>query len=131
MDDRHSTVEGTGSDTEPKVARGRVRHRLLAIAAVTAVMGFGLPGGVAQPDPAQAHTSCYDFWRQSGHTANVRWYHCHNWTTVDGDDVQTRVHICGYSGTLHGVTVRHHHRDNWFDFWSSTAHAHDYHGEGC
>ncbi len=128
MDDKVN-VEAGEAKLEP--ARKPARRRLLVLAAVSAAMVFSLPGGIVQPDQAQAHTSCYDAWRNSGHTANVRWYHCHGWTTVDGDDVQTRVHICGYSGTLHGITVRHHHVSWGRDFWSSTNHAHQYRGEGC
>jgi hypothetical protein len=105
---------------------------LVATVAVYAVIA----GGASRPETASAHQSCYDLWQHSGHTANVRWYHCHSWTTYSdnagGSFTQARVHICGYSGYLHGVTVAHHHRDLiWDTYTDAVNHAHDYGGEGC
>ncbi len=114
--------------------KGTTKRRRLALLGVAGAMLLSLvmPGGFAQPERAQAHSSCYDAWQNSGHTARAHSYHCHGWATVDGDDVQTRVHICGLSGTLHGVTVRHHHVGYFGrDFWSSTDEHHDPGGEGC
>jgi hypothetical protein len=105
---------------------------LLTVATVTAYSS--MKGGAVRPESALAHQDCHDFWQHSGHTANARWYHCHNWQNLpyqDGSQTLTRVHICGYSGTLHGVTVGHIHRP-WFpDRWESGDHAHDVGGEGC
>jgi hypothetical protein len=112
----------------------RIRLAAILTVAMVAVFSF-ITGGPVRPDTAAAHTSCYDFWRHSGHTDNVRWYHCHNWETYSdnagGSITQARVHICGYSGTLHGITVGHHHKDAWFDSYATGGHAHDVGGEGC
>ena len=66
---------------------------------------------------------CDSAWRHSGHTANVNWYHCH--PTVDSPEV-VRVHICGYSGTLHGIYVGIYTHE-----WQTAGHKHDDGGEGC
>ncbi len=124
------SFDAESSNAVPEPARKPRRLTLLALAAVIA-FGFVVPGGVVQPDQAQAHTSCFDFWKNSGHTARAQWHHCHDFRIVDGDDVQARVHICGYSGTLHGITVRHHHRNVLWDFWSRTDARDDPGGEGC
>lgn len=101
---------------------------------VASVAAFSLIGGGAVlPDSAAAHRNCDDFWWHSGaaHTTdNVRWWHCHDWRTISGQDI-ARVHICGYSGTLHGVTVGHIHRSVLWDLWGTAEHAHDVGGEGC
>jgi len=67
--------------------------------------------------------TCYEFWAWSGHTDRVRWYHCHGY---HGFYNARRVHICGVSGYLHGVTV--------FLYPGGADvvdHAHDNGGEGC
>jgi hypothetical protein len=98
-----------------------------ALASVGALAVALVPGSVLSSGTASAATSCYAFWRHSGHTDNVRWYHCHDNRTVPGIGDRARVHICGFSGTLHGITVFHDIRDNW----STDNHAHDVGGEGC
>ncbi len=98
----------------------------LAVVAAPAVIG----GGAIAPQVAQAHVSCYDFWRSSGHTTNVRWYHCHSWTNIyNGLATKARVHICGYSRTLHGISVTHNH-EGWGDYRRGSD-AHETYGEGC
>lgn len=111
------------------------RIRLGALlTAMAATFGFAV-GGPVGPGTAAAHTDCNDFWRHSGHTENARWHHCHDWLTygdgLGGTITLARVHVCGGSGTLHGITVSHHHRAGWWDSWSTSAHAHDPGGEGC
>jgi hypothetical protein len=97
---------------------------------VTAVT-VAVPGGVTQPEKAQAHhLSCFDFWQHSGHTdtQHIRWWHCHDMRQVPAIGTRARVHICGTSGTLHGVTVFH----TWNGQWSTDDHAHgDGSNEGC
>jgi hypothetical protein len=108
-----------------------LRAALLVTVATIAAFSFA-GGGVLRPDSAEAHRNCYDFWQHSGHVDNTRWYHCHNWrTTSDGTQDLARVHICGYSGTLHGITVGHIHQWAWPDRWATADHAHDVGGEGC
>ncbi len=112
-------------------------HKIrLAVLLSTIVAAFAfVVGGPVRPDSAAAHTDCDDFWRHSGHTDNARWHHCHDWITygdgMGGSITRARVHICGYSGTLHGITVGHHHISGWWDSWDTSAHAHDVGGEGC
>jgi hypothetical protein len=111
----------------------KVRIAVL-LTAMVAAFSLGV-GGPVRPVPAEAHADCTDFWQHSGHTDNVRWYHCHDWLTygdgLGGSITVARVHICGYSGTLHGITVLHHHRAGRPDDWSTSTHAHDSGGEGC
>ena len=112
------------------------KPRRLVLLGVAAVMAFGfvVPGGVLHPEQAQAHNDCYDFWKNSGHTKYAQWYHCHDFRAVDPDrqaDTVARVHICGYSGKLHGITVRHHHVRWGGDFYSRTNAREDLGGEGC
>lgn len=76
-----------------------------------------------QPRIAAAVPSCRDFWRHSGHTTRVRWYHCHRTSSP----YVKRVHICGRSGTLHGVTVAQFPGNAWL----RRNHRHDPHGERC
>jgi hypothetical protein len=112
----------------------RIYLSLLVMMAVT-VGGYTLiiQGSAVRPDAAQAHVSCEDYWQHSGHVEGAVWYHCHNWQSwYDGDEVtQARVHICGASGVLHGIDVRHVHRYLAPDRWETEDHAHDGHGEGC
>jgi hypothetical protein len=70
-----------------------------------------------------AQPSCYQFWRHSGHTARVRWYHCHATSSA----YTKRVHICGYSGILHGISVASLPGGTWL----RARHRHDPGGEGC
>jgi hypothetical protein len=82
-------------------------------------------GSASQSNVAAAAVpSCEDFWRHSGHTDRVRWYHCHG----TSDPYVKRVHICGVSGTLHGITVGY-----LFGAWvnNEDTHRHDVGGEGC
>lgn len=72
---------------------------------------------------AAAVPSCRSFWRHSGHTTRVRWYHCHR----TSDPFVKRVHICGKSGTLHGVTVAQFPGNVWL----RNNHRHARGGEGC
>lgn len=72
---------------------------------------------------AAAQPSCRQFWQHSDHTTRVRWYHCH----ATSDPYVKRVHICGVSGTLHGVSVA-----QFPDgVWLRANHRHDVGGEGC
>jgi hypothetical protein len=113
--------------------RAWLRVGLTIIAASIAITAFTLavPRGVAQPEKAEAnHLSCYDFWQHSGHTDTrfIQWWHCHDMRTVAAIGTRARVHICGDSGTLHGVTVFH----TWNGAWSTDDHAHgDGNSEGC
>jgi len=79
----------------------------------------------SQSNVAAAVPSCRDFWRHSGHTDRVRWYHCHR----TSDPYVKRVHICGVSGTLHGITVAQFPDGVWLR--NSSTHRHDVGGEGC
>jgi hypothetical protein len=108
------------------------RVRLALAAAAFPVLGMltSMPASTAAPahvggvQPATtAAPTCRDYWLNSGHTANVDWYHCH---TITNRPNSRRVHICGLSGILHGITVT----------ISSTGitrsnHVHDPGGEGC
>lgn len=112
----------------------RVRTTLL-LAVIATVGIFGFAGassagqsnvGPSQSAAAAAAPSCRDFWQHSGHTDRVRWYHCH--PTNPSDPYVKRVHICGVSGTLHGITVA-----NLNGAWvrNEDTHRHDPGGEGC
>jgi hypothetical protein len=91
-------------------------------------------GSFLWPGMAVAHADCDDFWRHSEHTDRAQWHHCHDWQTYPsggGTITQARVHICGFSGTLHGITVGHVHREVIPSKWVTGGHAHDEGGEGC
>jgi hypothetical protein len=103
----------------------RVRLALLLAVAVTTGTAFSLAGtSNASPSTVRAAApTCYQFWQHSGHTARTVWYHCHD----TSDPYVKRVHICGESGTLHGITVA-----QFPDgVWLTNDHRHDPGGEGC
>lgn len=106
--------------------------RPLLLAVVTTVGMFNFVGAssaspsdvsASQSNVAAALPSCRDFWLHSGHTDRVRWYHCHS----TNDPYVKRVHICGVSGTLHGITVA----EFPDGVWLTNDHRHDIGGEGC
>jgi hypothetical protein len=107
----------------------------VGIAAVSVLVALTLPvgGSLTRPGTAEAgHAECFDYWQHSGHTDvnHIRWWHCHGESQSMGWYF-TRVHICGDSGTLHGVTVRHNHNPQG-PLWSSDGHDHgDGDNEGC
>jgi hypothetical protein len=94
----------------------------LTAASLVSFVGAGSTS-VAQSTAARAQPSCAQFWRFSGHTDRVRWYHCHSTSSA----FTKRVHICGYSGVLHGISVVSLPDGNGF----RTRHRHDRGGEGC
>lgn len=106
---------------------------LVAAVATVGVFTFGAVSGAAHSGHAhaakvskkkpRAHVSmlCWQAFNVSGHTSNVRWWHCH------GTSPTLRVHICGYSGTLHGITVYNVFAQTYYTY----NHAHDVGGEGC
>lgn len=102
------------------------RVRLAVIGAVVATVGmfgFADASNVTPSTVGQAAPSCYQFWQHSGHTEHYRWYHCH----PTSDPYVKRVHICGKSGYLHGITVA-----QFPDgVWLTNNHRHDFGGEGC
>lgn len=113
------------------------KNKLTRIQLILIAMVFSIAGvasyytytNVLVPRTAQAYhygASCFDLWRHSGHTDNVRWYHCHNFNS-NGSAWTARVHICGYSGWLHGITVS----TSIYRDVIRYNHAHDYGGEGC
>jgi hypothetical protein len=108
---------------------------LLVAAATVGAYSVVIKDSAVRPAAAQAHQSCADFWANSGHTANVVFYDCHNWTNADcspNDCTTARVHICGTSGTLHGIYVQHVHRPLAGDIYQTIGpHSHDPGGEGC
>jgi hypothetical protein len=124
-----------GMEDEAREAqKGPVWHRsnrsqIRVVLAIVAAMAFALAiPFIATPERAEAgHLNCGDFFRHSGHTDRARWHHCHDMRTVPGIGSRARVHICGVSGTLHGITVFHDIHANW----SRQDHAHDPGGEGC
>ncbi len=81
------------------------------------------PDAQTQELNAQPPPSCYQFWRHSGHTDRVRWYHCHSTSSA----YTKRVHICGNSGYLHGISVA----SLPDGVWLRARHRHDRGGEGC
>ena len=100
------------------------RKILLTLTAASLVSFLGAGStSAAQSTAARAQPSCAQFWRFSGHTDRVRWYHCHSTSSA----YTKRVHICGYSGVLHGISVVSLPGGNWF----RTRHRHDRGGEGC
>ena len=105
------------------------RHiRLALVLAMTTAASLGSIGGVSSPSAAPATAArpaptCAQFWRHSGHTERVRWYHCH----ATSSPLTKRVHICGDSGTLHGISVT----SRPGGHWPRTNHRHDRGGEGC
>ena len=120
------------------MAKGVYVKRIYLSLAVMLAITIGayslvITGNAMQPEAAQAHQSCEDYWQHSGHVENARWYHCHNWESYyTGDEVtRARVHICGDTGALHGIYVEHIHRWMAGDRWNSYAHSHDGGGEGC
>lgn len=102
---------------------------LLAIAMIATMVGAIATVTLVVPEPEQAKayhsTGCYDLWRHSGHLDNVRWYHCHN-VTYDGSRKWGRVHICRWTGWLHGISVY-----TYPGYVYTWDHAHDYDGENC
>jgi len=116
-------------------------RRILLLAMVAAVGMFSFVGAssaspsdvsaspsdvsASPSNVAAALPSCRDFWLHSGHRDRVRRYHCH--ATSPSNPHVKRVHICGVSGTLHGITVA--------EFpdgaWVTNNHRHDVGGEGC
>lgn len=103
---------------------------VMVLVVITAASLVGLDGagsaGAAQPDAAEAARptpTCSQFWSHSGHTDRVRWYHCHS----TDSPLTKRVHICGYSGTLHGISVTSRSDGRW----PRDRHKHDRGGEGC
>jgi hypothetical protein len=106
--------------------RESLRPALVAISMLAAMLVPSI-GGISMASASTPTTTaaltCEDYWLNSGHTANVDWYHCHR---IPNRPNSRRVHICGLSGILHGITVT----------ISSTGittsdHAHDPGGEGC
>lgn len=102
----------------------------MVLVVITAAGPVSLDGAssasAAQPDAAEAARptpTCSQFWSHSGHTDRVRWYHCHS---TDSPLIK-RVHICGYSGTLHGISVT----SVPDGHWRRDRHKHDRGGEGC
>jgi hypothetical protein len=130
-----------------------IRRVLLLVVAMATVGAFGLAGansagasylGASRPDSSTspsyvsgyrpdragpsdsigpAYHNCWHYWINSGHTDNVRWYHCHDTAYAN----EKRVHICGYSGYLHGISVI----DYLNGYFGTYNHRHDYGGEGC
>jgi hypothetical protein len=104
-----------------------MRHvRRAMVLAMTTAAGLVSLVGVSSTSAApsiRAQPPCAQFWRFSGHTDRVQWYHCHPTSSA----YTKRVHICGYSGVLHGISVVSLPGGNWF----RTRHRHDRGGEGC
>ena len=89
------------------------RHvRLALVLALTTAASLGSVVGVSSPSAAPATAA-----------RRVRWYHCH----ATSSPLTKRVHICGDSGTLHGISVT----SRPDGHWPRTRHRHDRGGEGC
>lgn len=102
--------------------------RASSLSPITLALGALVAAGVSVAQPAQSAARqppppCAQFLRFSGHTDRVRWYHCHSTSSA----YTKRVHICGDSGTLHGISVVSLPDGIWF----RTKHRHDRGGEGC
>jgi hypothetical protein len=87
------------------------------------VSGYRFDRAGEYDDVGIATHSCYEYWVKSAHTENVRWYHCHDTQYSN----RKRVHICGHSGWLHGITITIYSGGNW----EAANHAHDFDGEDC
>lgn len=110
---------GNGSFTVARLAMVLVATTAASLASVIGPSS----ASAAQVSAARAaQPSCYQFWRVSNHTERVRWYHCHPTSSA----FTKRVHICGYSGILHGISVA-----KLDGTWLLARHRHDRGGEGC
>ncbi|HEY0641540.1 MAG TPA: hypothetical protein VGD67_28255 [Pseudonocardiaceae bacterium] len=89
----------------------------------SAVSGYQSDRAGQYDDVGTAIHTCYEYWIKSAHTTNYKWYHCHDTQYSN----KKRVHICGNSGYLHGITITIYSSGNW----DADNHAHDYDGEGC
>lgn len=110
-----------GFDTYTLMHHARVAM-VIAVTTAASLIGPSSASATQSNATRAAQPSCYQFWRVSGHTARVRWYHCHSTSSA----FTKRVHICGYSGTLHGVSVA-----KLDGTWLLARHRHDRGGEGC
>jgi hypothetical protein len=102
--------------------------RLAMVLAMTTAASLVSFAGVSSTSAAQSTARqppppCAVFWRHSGHTDRAQWFHCH----ATSSPYTKRVHICGYSGVLHGISVA----SLPDGIWLRARHRHDRGGEGC
>jgi hypothetical protein len=114
------TVAGVGS---AGASRASLAHPSASHATSSHVSGYRFDREGQYDDVGIATHSCYEYFVKSAHTENVRWYHCHDTQYSN----KKRVHICGRSGWLHGITITIYGSGNW----DAVSHAHDFDGEDC